>query len=403
MILMVVCLSTPYLSGQENEGLSKLTVNGYFSGMPSIAWNSDSSQWQVLLHNRVNIDWYPSASLTGSIQFRNQLLSGDMMEFMDFDNGFNKANYALPLTFYQNFGDKTLLSMAIDRAWLQYTRNKLEIKLGRQRINWGQTFVWNPNDIFNNYNFFDFDYPERPGADALRMVYYTSYNSSLDLAAKLDSAGNITGGGLFRFTAWNTEIQLLGAYFSQSNKRVYSDTLPAFEWEDKDLVTGFGFSGGIKAMSIRGEMSYLYSLKENNDSTDQIMASLTLDFTTAGNLGLMLEVFYVNRINLAVTDLLGTTGGSQNIKSLALTKYNLFGQVTYPVTPIVNATLAGMFFYDKDLIGFFTGPSVDISLGDNLGLGLISQFFAFRYENPYTMKDEWANVNYVFLRLKWNF
>ena len=62
-----------------------------------------------------------------------------------------------------------------------------------------------------------------------------------------------------------------------------------------------------------------------------------------------------------------------------------------------------MFFYDKDLMGFFTGPSVDISLGDNLSLGVIMQFFAFRYENPYTMKDEWANVNYSFLRLKWNF
>ena len=34
---------------------------------------------------------------------------------------------------------------------------------GRQRINWGQTFVWNVNDVFNAYSYFDFDYKERPG------------------------------------------------------------------------------------------------------------------------------------------------------------------------------------------------------------------------------------------------
>lgn len=40
--------------------------------------------------------------------------------------------------------------------------------------------AWNPNDWFNTYNYFDFDYEERPGTDAIRVrVYFKDGMSSL--------------------------------------------------------------------------------------------------------------------------------------------------------------------------------------------------------------------------------
>ena len=306
-LILLFCLAVPFTSNLRcQEGASpKVELNGYISGMPSVILMyipepgrdsyKDSILWQGLIHSRINIDWYPSASLTGSLQIRDQFIAGDMIENMGSDQYFNTDGYALPLTFKKTFNDEYFLSVAIDRAWIQYTYKNFEIKIGRQRINWGQTFVWNPNDLFNTYNFFDFDYPERPGADAFRLQYYPDYGSAIDLAAKIDSAGNITGGGLYRFTKWNTEFQVLGGYFQKSNKLGLPDG-SSVSWDDRDLLAGMGFSGGIKSVSLRGEMSYMHSVKQGVDSTNQFMASLAVDYTLANQLGMMFEALYINNI-----------------------------------------------------------------------------------------------------------
>lgn len=364
---------------------------------------TDSSAWQVLLHNRLNFGWYPADRLSATLHFRNQLIGGEFVEAAKFTNGFKKEGYFLPLTFRQDLGDQYLLSLSVDRAFLKYTYNNLEVVAGRQRINWGQTFVWNPNDLFNSYNFFDFDYPERPGADALRVQYYTSYSSSIDFAAKIDSSGNITGGGLFRFTKWNTEFQLLGGYFSQSNRLIFADSIPAIEWDDKDIVGGMGFSGAINSLSIRGELSYFYSLRDDTDVENQFLSSITMDYSFSNQLMLMFEFFYNSNVQLPGTSFLSFYAGTQNVKTLTFTKYNVFGQASYPITPIINTAFAGMYFTDENLTGFFLGPNIDFSLGDNLSLATYFQFFAFRIENPFTLEDEWSNSNFAFLRVKWNF
>jgi hypothetical protein len=398
---------------QEAEKMNKYSLGGYISGMPSIMWMKytdfftgetiDSSAWQVLLHNRLNFSFYPTENITIGLQIRNQLIGGEFVRAAQFENGFTKENYFLPLTFYQTLGDQYLLSISIDRLFLKYTYNNLEITAGRQRINWGQTFVWNPNDIFNSYNFFDFDYPERPGADALRIQYYTSYSSSIDLAAKVDSAGKITGGGLFRFTKWNTEFQLLAGYFSHSNKLVISDTLRAMEWEDQDIVGGLGFSGAIQNLSIRSELSYFYSLREDENVDNQFLASITFDYTFSNQTALLFEFFYNSNVQLTGTSFLSFYAGTQNVKTLTFTKYNFFGQVTYPVIPILNATLASMYFTDDNLAGYFLGPNMDLSLGDNLTLSAYFQFFSYKIKSSFTHNDKWSNSNFAFLRLKWNF
>ena len=77
-----------------------------------------------------------------------------------------------------------VLSVIADRFYYQFAAEKLELRLGRQRINWGINTTWNPNDIFNSYNIYDFDYEEREGSDAIRLKYFPNYQSSLDLAYK---------------------------------------------------------------------------------------------------------------------------------------------------------------------------------------------------------------------------
>jgi hypothetical protein len=390
------------VSAQESTVSSKCGMKGYLSALPSFYWFDDSSAWQVLLHNRINVDWYPDEKLSGSVQLRNQIISGDFIEASTIQNGFKKENYFLPLTLQQNLGSRYLLSLSVDRAWVQYTHNKLEVIAGRQRINWSQTFVWNANDLFNTYNFFDFDYPERPGADAIRIQYYTGYTSSLDLAAKLDSAGKVTAGALYHFNRWNTDFQFMAGYYSKTTLSILADTLPAFESSIEDLVGGFGFSGALGNMSLRGEMSYFYALTKGSNSENQFLGSMALDYSFPDQTYLMVEFFYNSRVLLSGNSFLNFYGGNQDIKSMTYTRYNAFGQASYPVSPLVNATLAVMYFWDDFLKGGFAGPSVEISLGDNVSVASFFQFFAFKIDLPAYGTDR-ANINLAFLRLKWSF
>ena len=65
--------------------------------------------------------------------------------------------------------DSYLLYSAVERLYISYNTNKWTFGIGRQRINWSQALMFNPNDIFNGYSFFDFDYPKKAGSDAIRV------------------------------------------------------------------------------------------------------------------------------------------------------------------------------------------------------------------------------------------
>ena len=98
----------------------------------------------------------------------------------------------------------------LDRLYLDYVKGNLEVRLGRQRVNWGINTVWNPNDIFNAFTFTDFDYEERPGSDALRVKYYTGFASSIEIAVKaFDRKEDAVGGILWKFNKWNYDFQAL--------------------------------------------------------------------------------------------------------------------------------------------------------------------------------------------------
>ncbi len=131
------------------------------------------------------------------------------------------------------------LNTTIDRLWADFNYGKFQARVGRQRINWGQTLVWNPNDVFNSYSFFDFDYVERPGSDAIRLQYYPGSSSAMELAVKADYRDHITASALYRFNKWGYDIQFLAGYVNS-----------------EDLMAGAGWSGAIGSVSFRGEASW---------------------------------------------------------------------------------------------------------------------------------------------------
>jgi hypothetical protein len=217
LILTVIFLGQSVICSLAQEKMKAVTLNGYVTSMQTVIFDSLSGPFlnENLIHNRLNFKGYINDNITVAAEFRNRLFTGDMVrlgkvysEMIGADPGIIDMSWNLAAR------HSFLINTRIDRLWFDMHFNKVQVTVGRQRINWGQTFVWNPNDIFNAYSFFDFDYIERPGSDAVRLQLFPSSASAAELAIKADSENDVTAAGLFRFNKWGYDIQFLGQYLS---------------------------------------------------------------------------------------------------------------------------------------------------------------------------------------------
>ena len=137
------------------------SFNGYVKDMQTVIVHNVDQTWisSNLVHNRLNFRWNISNSVTFVLEERNRFYWGDLVgispgykDFIAYDNGLFNLSRNLAE------GKSYILNAAVDRAWLDFTRGNFQVTAGRQRINWSQTFVWNPNDIFNTYSYCDYTF-----------------------------------------------------------------------------------------------------------------------------------------------------------------------------------------------------------------------------------------------------
>ncbi len=385
--LIIAILLACSLSGNAQ---SVFALSGYLNDMQTVYHLEETGWvWENQLHNRLNLDLYPADWLKVTLQARTRFIQGNTYgKFPGYADMFGKDAGWLDLSVstdgtYNNTTGYVFTSM-LDRAYAEFSFGDFVGTIGRQRINWGQTFVWNPNDIFNSYSYFDVDYPERPGSDAIRLQYYTGIASNIELVAKLDSAKKVTAAGYFRFNALGYDFQLIGGVLS-----------------GKDLVLGTGWSGNIVNISFRGEMSYFRDLDHFADTTGDLLLSAGFDHTFGNSLWLQTEMLYsAFAKDLQVYNFLQLFGTDMNIKRIGFTEWSLFASLSYPITPLLNASLAGMYF--PDWKGFYIGPSADLSLGNNLQASLIFQGFSAELEDLQGNAER-QNTYIGYLRLKWSF
>lgn len=372
------------LIAQEPE--KKFSVSGYVSTLQSAMFDSIQKDWSTenIIHNRLNFRWYPVTNLSAALEMRNRFVFGQgITQNPNAATEYSTDNGVADLNTNIFHGNSYLLNTAVDRLWVAWEKNKWRITIGRQRINWSQTWVWNPNDIFNAYSFFDFDYAERPGSDALRVQYYNSEVSATEFAAKLNSQHQLTAAGYYRFNKWNYDFQLLGGVLNET-----------------DVVLGTGWAGSIKSLAIRGEVSYFRSTRHFSDTIGQLLASVAMDYTFSNSLSIMAEFLYNENTITNVANFLSFYNAPSTVKNLSFTKYNLLAQATYPITPLLTGTLAGIYY--PSLNGYYIGPSVSYSAADNIELALFVQSFGGNIINSLGQKEK-IRFNLGFLRIKFSF
>jgi hypothetical protein len=373
----------PLTTTAQDSIKHKLSLNGYITNMQSFMFQQWKGDWisDNLIHNRLNFKWRSSSgNLKSIIEIRNRFISGESVkQIPGYSQSISSDDGVLNMSYNISNGKSYLLNSKIDRAYVDYTYNKLQITLGRQRINWGQCSVWNPNDLFNSYSFFDFDYIEKPGSDALRLQYYATSTSTVEFALKANNKNQLTSAALYRLNKWNYDIQFLGGILNNN-----------------DYVLGLGWSGNIKDAGFYGEFTYFHPKRSLLDTAGVLVFSLGSQYTFSNSLNLQAEFLYNQMRSAGLNSFSDYYNMTLSPKYLSFTTVSLMLQASYPITPLLNISLAGMYF--PKLSGLFIGPSCTYSMTDNIDFSLIIQTF-----NGQTTNGTNEIFSFGFIRLKWNF
>lgn len=373
--LSILLFSISLISmGQEDEEEKKLLVNGYIKDMVTFTFieGVDSALTENLIHNRINFQWFPSEKLTGKLEIRNRVFTGDLVKTVpDYADLLDVNNDHFDMSFTTK-SDKVILQSMIDRAYLQWNEEKWQLSVGRQRINWGVNLAWNPNDIFNAYSLLDFDYEERPGSDAIRYQRFIGYAGGYEFAVKMaDNWEELTAAGMYKWNVGSYDLQAIGGVM-QNN-----------------AVLGGAWAGNIGLTGFKGEFTYFNSLDSGKGNA--FLTSITSDYSFPNSLYLNGSILY-NSYNNNVGGLGFSSTANLDVRSISSTKWSAYLQSSYPFHPLLNGSLMVLFFPGDE--GVLFGPSLTYSPVTNFDFDLISQLF-FDKNQP--------DAYLVYGRLKWSF
>ena len=384
VVLAVLCVFSVHLIyGQEEP--KKFTMRGYLKDMASFIHVGDSLLFQNQIHNRLNFAWYPNDEFTVYAEIRTRILTGNLVrDIPGYERLIDSNNDYFDLSANVTSSRSVLWNTMADRLYVQWNPGNWEIKVGRQRVNWGVNLAWNPNDLFNAYSFFDFDYEERPGSDAVRISYYTGVASGVEVAAKMaDDLEKFVAAGLWKINRWGYDMQFL-AGLAQG-----------------DLALGTGWAGNIGKAGFKGEFTYFHKVEETmvNARYDNLfLAAVSADYSFPNTLYFNASVLF-NSMGSFHPDLgltfIGLRPGT--VRELSPYKWSSFLQVAYQFSPLVYSSVALIGYPGGD--SFFINPVLTISLKQNLDLDLIGQLF---YGND-PQGDFSALIEAGYIRIKWSF
>ena len=355
LIIIFFLINVHKFYGQNSD--LNFSVNGYIKYLPSyldynlkpnklIPPSMLESQKIHLIHNRINLRGYYGNNFSLGFEFRNRMMFGDIQTIQS-DGGL------VDMSFYI-FNEKNfILHSMIDRLWIKYQKNKLEISLGRQRVNWGINTIWNSNDLFNAYNFIDFDYVERPGSDVLRVIYSGDNLSSFEFIYMPNKSRRNIYAAMYKLNKIGYDFQFIAAnYFD-------------------DLVLGGGWAGYIKKAGFKGELSYFI----NNNFNNTLSLSTSLDYSFKDGYYLLGSYLYNSQGSNSpgLLNFINITDNILSPKNLMPSKNSYLLQISKSISPPLNSSLTIM--YGSGINFLFLSPNISYDINDKFDIGIIGQLF----------------------------
>lgn len=380
-LILVLLGATAMAWGQDSttaEG--KWTFSGYVKEMGSIGFDKyfHKAVPNNLLHNRINTKWKPCSTFTAALEIRNRLYWGDgVRDIPGFGRTLRNENEWVNLSAVWAGGNNYILHSNIDRLWAEFRRSRWNIRLGRQRIKWGLTTIWNPNDIFNTYNFLDFDYRERPGTDAVKVWYNINNTSAVDIAVSPSGKHtNTIAAARYTINKWGYNLQMLAGKYG--NK----------------FTAGFGWAAKLGNLGYRGEGQAFISDKK--DSVSIFNYALELDYTFKKNWHVSGSVLHnTNGISEPVNNWSKINFRFSPV-NLMPARWSFITSVSKEFTSLFTTEL--VLLYSPQVNMMIIYPSLKYKLPANLQVDLVCQSFFLELQKRFQ-----ATSHNFYLRFKWEF
>jgi hypothetical protein len=364
----------------ELHGYLKYLTSVYFLHQPNAAMLQDN-----LIHNRLNFKWYISDAFTFKADLRTRVFFGEYTKLrpnygqtiVQGDSLRNGYNDYLSWAILDERG--AVIHSILDRLYLQYSKGDWDIRLGRQRINWGINTIWNPNDIFNTYSFTDFDYEERPGSDALRIQYFTGVASSIEFAAKAFTRWeDATAAFLWKTNQWNYDFQVLAGIVAQ------------------DLVFGGGWAGNIKNAGFKGEFSCFYNIADTTSNRHSFTGTVSFDYLFSSKTYLVVGFMYNNNGSTSAnsSELFAYRPSAKNIYPY---RYSIFATFSQPIKEVFSVGLTAI-YSPGESHALFLMPNFAYTLNEQWDISIVGQISLNKSGGYYV-----SPVQVAFLRIKLSF
>jgi len=217
--------------------------------------------------------------------------------------------------------------------------------------------VSNPNDLFNTCSFFDFDYVERPGADAVRVQYHTGFASRVEVAYSPaeDFLKESTGAFLWSANFKGYDVQALAGYYRNH------------------LAVGLGWAGSIGGAGFKGEATWFYDLEEAPGmNRGNIVAATGIDYMFGSGTFAVLEFLYNGGYDRTDEGVILIT---QPLRpdNIMFSEFAVTLSAQHPFSSVLNGGLAVMGL--PDISAAFVMPNIKYSVLTNLDLEVVSQVF----------------------------
>ncbi len=360
LVQLLLAFFNVVLAENSAENAKKYAFTGYVKNLSGLRVEHDFSDavYDNLLHNRLNFTWRFSDNFNVHAAMRNRVLYNPVLSsypilktMFESDDGFFDLS-----CMWLDSGD-WIAHSSFDRLYLDFNYNKWHIRAGRQRINWGMNVISNPNDLFNTYSFFDFDYQERPGSDALRVQYHTGFASRIEMAySPADDIKESAGAMLVSKNYKAYDLQFLAGYYKNR------------------LAIGTGWAGNIRSTGFKGEGTWFYDVEEKpHKQRGNFVAAAGIDYMFNTGTFVVLELLYNGGHKRSEHEHFMIT---QPLRpdNIMFSEFAVTINALHHFSSLFQGGLALMTL--PDIEAAFIMPNINFSAATNLDVEFITQIFA---------------------------
>lgn len=182
---------------------------------------------------------------------------------------------------YNQKSSRLLVNQNLDRFYVSYSKNALNLNVGRAPIAFGSSKIINPTDVLTPISYQTLDKEERVGVDTVRMNYSLGALSLLDIGYVLGHKLDFSESAVFtrlKTNVWSTDVSIMLMDFKEN------------------LMTGIDFSRSIGKATGWLESAYVvpkfFNKDEDKNFKNYLRTTLGFDYKLTESVYSYIEYHY---------------------------------------------------------------------------------------------------------------